>query len=576
MADDNRPDDDRNDSDEWDEVDAEYELDDIELLELSESQLREEYDNEEINRFLTLFASNVNEVQTPIVRKNEPRAVNESEGNEQASSYESYSEEVAQRFIVPHLPPAQPPVPVFTLGRLRLTSQRLYLSTVPAYAPFFSHLLKLAVWKDRERSAFYCSVYWILWYYNLLLPALIIRVLFCLVRRRVLPYPTATELRDRQIEIDQAKEIGDEFSARLASGTLFSFDIQDMWHFFRAATRSAKSKSKKREKLKRKKAKREAKGKEKAEEEETPSDDGADIPTVTVETTSGSEERDLRLVAMQFADGIADIHERIHNLFIWRRPGASFRYGVFIFICLLLTLLLPAQYIAKLVYFIIGVLFWHVAPVIAALPSEDRARLPPPLADIPTDADYAMELISQRVNAGMPVQPRRKRRRARSTKAEDDMRVMSPSPLPRTPEPSSDSEKKINWKKWGGRAARGKAWAVDNRLIGGKKEWPQESSAPQTPLVPPAATAIGRPHSPVESHSTFNSFAVTNRAHVKAGMIASLPMSAFKLSGTHHALASDVLLHPDDVPAPNDKFPHKLSERCEEEWNAERGELEVE
>ena len=48
---------DRDDSDSWDQVDYEETLEDVELLELSESQLREEYDNEEIERFLALFAS---------------------------------------------------------------------------------------------------------------------------------------------------------------------------------------------------------------------------------------------------------------------------------------------------------------------------------------------------------------------------------------------------------------------------------------------------------------------------------------------------------------------------------------
>jgi hypothetical protein len=40
----------------------------------------------------------------------------------------------------------------------------------------------------------------------------------------------------------------------------------------------------------------------------------------------------------------------------------------------IVTLFVPAKYLAKLTYFIGGFLFWHVAPVIAALPPSDRAR----------------------------------------------------------------------------------------------------------------------------------------------------------------------------------------------------------
>ncbi|KAK1229702.1 hypothetical protein PQX77_007264 [Marasmius sp. AFHP31] len=401
---------DHNDS-EWDQIDHEDPFEDVELLELSESQLREEYDNEEIERFLALFASDVNEVQTPVTHKNNPPAIDRN-GSNHDTSYNSYSEELA-----------------------------------------------------------------------------LVRIM------QVLPYPTAIELKERQMRVDEAKEIGDEFSARLVSGSLSTFDVQDMWRLFKVVAKPNKSKAKK-------ETKRKDKGKEKEKDDEDDVVMGESSGPAT-ESHKTRDERDLARFGLQFMNAVADIHERVHNIFIWRRPQASFRYGIFIFVCLLLVLLLPAQYISKLVYLILGVLFWHVAPVIAALPSEDRARLPPPLADIPTDADYAMELIAQRINAGMPVRPARKRHRrarARSVKTEDDTAPTSP---PLTPEPgeSSRPEKKIDWAKWGGRAARGKAWAVDKRLGGGKKEWPQESNTPRSPLVPPPATALGRPHTPVDSHT---------------------------------------------------------------------------
>lgn len=36
--------------------------------------------------------------------------------------------------------------------------------------------------------------------------------------------------------------------------------------------------------------------------------------------------------------------------------------------------LLPARYLAKLVGFIIGGIFWHVTPVVAAIPESERRR----------------------------------------------------------------------------------------------------------------------------------------------------------------------------------------------------------
>ncbi|KAG7099201.1 hypothetical protein E1B28_001068 [Marasmius oreades] len=481
------------DSASWDQLDF-SDLDESLDIGLSESQLREEYDNEEIERFLSLFAANVTEVHIPLPRgtwSSTPDVNSEMKG-----ASRSFSEELAARYLLPYLPPSPPHPPPFTLGRLRLATQRLHLSTIPVYIPFLHRLFKLAIWEEKQTSGFYCLIYWVLWYYDLLLPTLILRILYNLVRRRIFPYPTATELRERQIEIERAKELGDEVSARLTSS---SSDISEMWRLFRLITKSVKSDVRNHEKVKDKykngKEKGKGKGKETASSDR--SDVEIDISTVLDNPMENQQERDLKRSILQCASSIADFHERIHNLFIWRRTKASFHYGVLMVICFFLTLLLPTRYISKLVYLVAGILFWHIVPVIAALPYEDRARLPPPLADVPTDADYAMELISQRINTGLDVKPQHKRHKKESKV--NDTKITSRSLS--GPVGASNTDKSINWKKWGERAAIGKAWAVDNKLIGGNKEWPQTSNAPQAPLVPSAATAVGQLLSPVESHA---------------------------------------------------------------------------
>ncbi|KAK7058976.1 hypothetical protein VNI00_001600 [Paramarasmius palmivorus] len=505
----------------WDELDADS-LDETKT-ELSESQLRELYDNEEIERFLTLFATNVTEVQIPkSPPPGTPRTENipsNSDGSQApiAEESQSLSENIALNYLLPILPPSPPDYP-FTLGRLRLTTQRLYLSTVPVYGPFLRRLVKLATWEDKSKSTTYCSIYWFLWYHNLLLPSLILRVLYCLVRRRLLPYPTASELRQRFAEIDKAEELGDEVSARLVSSS--GFGLKEMWRLARVFAKPSKpkkaGKDKGKEKSKGKKGKEKAQPSEEVDiEDETQQQDHDDNQPVGDDRTILDDpkdtqcERDIKRTALHSAVEVADLHERIHNLFIWRRPSASQNYGILIFLIFLTTLLLPAQYIAKLFYFIIGVLFWHVSPIIAALPREDRKRLPPILAEVPTDSDFAMELISQRVAAGQDVRPpRRRRQKAKkgspphdhspgpSTERETNSRSQSPGM-----KNWSEVDKRIDWKKWGDRAAIGKAWAVDKRLFGNKDTWPQESNLPQSPLVPPPATAMGRPNSPVETHT---------------------------------------------------------------------------
>ncbi|ESK86647.1 hypothetical protein Moror_9708 [Moniliophthora roreri MCA 2997] len=504
--------------DSWDGIDSSDLLDETKS-ELSESQLRELYDNEEIERFLALFAANVTEVQIPKSPpvghfRTEHIRSETDEKHHSASESPSLSEDIALKYLLPILPPPPPSYP-FTLGRLRLTTQRLYLSIVPAYWSFLQRLVKLAIWEDKAKSTTYCCIYWFLWYHNLLLPSLVLRTLYCLVRRRIFPYPTIAELRERRAEIDRAEELGDEVSARLVSSS--GFGVREMWRIFRVFTKSEKPKesmNKETAKGKGKDKKGKGIGKEKmhfddqaphseqveAESEyQQPEDHEVDVnvqdDAIVLDNPSDTlKERDLKRSALHFATEIADLHERIHNLFIWRRPKSSWNYGMLIFLCFLITLIVPAQYIAKLFYFIVGVLFWHVAPVIAALPREDRARLPPILADVPTDSDFAMELISQRIAAGLDVRPPRHRKRQKK-------KVSTPQGSPAGPSPAmkgwSDVDKRIDWKKWGDRAAVGKAWAVDKKLIGNK----EESNLPRSPLVPPPATAMGRSSSPVETHT---------------------------------------------------------------------------
>jgi hypothetical protein len=73
--------------------------------------------------------------------------------------------------------------------------------------------------------------------------------------------------------------------------------------------------------------------------------------------------------------------------------------------------------------------FWFVPNLWSALPLEHRSRIPPPLFDVPTDAEYAMSIISQRVDRGEDVLPpeRRKKDRKRSSTTNLSTTSISPS-----------------------------------------------------------------------------------------------------------------------------------------------------
>ncbi|KAJ7293566.1 hypothetical protein C8J57DRAFT_1269369 [Mycena rebaudengoi] len=449
--------------------------------ELSEKELRELYDDEEIDRFLSLFSAYVTEVYLPDDTQtslNRGATTNlaslsptESEGSDWATIDGSefsrpssplstvtrgLSEEIAFRYLLPLLPASAPPIPLFTLGRLRLTTQRIYLAVQPVYAPLFVSLANLATWKDKRRSSLYCTVFWVLWYYNLLLPFLFFRLFFSLVRRKLFSYPTLAELRSHRQEVDRAKEFGQDISARLSASS--TFGMKELWRLFRVLNKPQKAKSRN---ISADKA-RDVEGEQR--------DDKRELNTVldSEDPQETPQEKDFKRAFLNTLNEIADLHERIKNIFIWRRPASSRVYGMVLLLLLIVTLVIPAKYLAKLTYFVGGLFFWHVTPVIAALPPIDRSRLPPAFGDVPTDTEYAMELISQRVAAGLDVRPvgstRVKNRGQQGASAES-------SDIKRQERQKQDKD--VDWKKWGERAALGMSWAEDGKRIFTAGQWPK-------------------------------------------------------------------------------------------------------
>ncbi|KAF8350074.1 hypothetical protein F5887DRAFT_943646 [Amanita rubescens] len=416
------------------------------LQDLSELELRQLYDNEEAERFLHIFSTYVTEVRVPddARRKgkygNTPLESNDtggtqSNGTEKATAVSSLSEAVAMNIIVPLLPPGPNPRPDFTLSRLRLTVQRLYMALEPIYRPFVVDMIHLATWSKRRRSLKYCLVFWILWWFNLLLPSLILRILYSLIRRRIFSYPSYVELQEHRKRVKRATEIGDDLSTRLVSTT---FDLRDLWKLYKHVKPTIRD------------------GRQKAKST-------SNIPDVNPGSQSSDEDGEHLLDAKSDSDilhvlnSIADFHERVINLFIWRDPASSRIYR------------LP-QYLTKLLCFFLGFTFWHVVPVMKALPPSDRARLPVPLASIPTDAEFAMQVISKRVADGDELRPAPASRRSfeRSERSTD---THTPSD-PRQADVGNliESDNRIDWSKWGSRLATGKAWVHRTKQLISTKE----------------------------------------------------------------------------------------------------------
>jgi len=270
-------------------------------------------------------------------------------------------------------------------------------------------------------------VFWFLWFHDLLLPALIFRIVYGLLRRRISTHPTLKELQERRSQTARAQKFGEAVQQRLSVATIGPIE---MWRLFRLYRSGEKDKMK----------------------------------SAVKDAMEIDEEETLKRDVLFALNELADLHERIKSVFTWRRPNVTRRYLFCLIVIGFGAAVLPARWIAKLIYWFGGALFWHVTPVIAALPPADRARVLPPLfKDAPSDADYAMELIAKRIATGQDVDVASLRSQSRRA-SNASVNTENPAPTPHgtcNAQPTEDD--RINWKKWSERVARGKLFMEEGR-----------------------------------------------------------------------------------------------------------------
>jgi GRAM domain-containing protein 4 len=146
------------------------------------------------------------------------------------------------------------------------------------------------------------KLYWFLWYHDLLISGVTVRVIYSLIRRKYLPYPNLGELRQRRKEQDRADDITRQVINRLASSP--ADHVKDLWSTFRDYRHSKRD------------------GGDKAATPEAP----PEVPDIVLDDDStrksinvlleddvlGSD-TDLRGPILEIANEIADIHERVRK-----------------------------------------------------------------------------------------------------------------------------------------------------------------------------------------------------------------------------------------------------------------------
>ncbi|KAG9121615.1 hypothetical protein FRC07_002364 [Ceratobasidium sp. 392] len=193
---------------------------------LTDEDLRTMYDAEEVERYLRLFATRVNEVTmhpdhadasvpTQVFADEEdwvslsappPKQIVDCTLPPNLQSPSTPFEYIAA-LIYPYIPQAPPPPAKrrFRLSRAANSAQRLYMAVYPAYVPALVHLGRLASWRDPKKSGFWCGVFWAAWAAGLLTPLILGRILYAMVTGGTV---TRQEIRRRREAAREAEILG--------------------------------------------------------------------------------------------------------------------------------------------------------------------------------------------------------------------------------------------------------------------------------------------------------------------------------------------------------------------------------
>ncbi|KAG8869441.1 hypothetical protein FRB98_002554 [Tulasnella sp. 332] len=306
-----------------------------------------------------------------------------------------------------------------------MAGQRTYLATYPFWVPLMLNLWNIARWMDWNYSFKLCCIWWGLWWLNMLLPGSLWCLVYQLIKHRVLPYPTIKQLEERRqraleaekiigmaISGDGSKQDNDEApkwkSAMVMTSLGLTMGISA--NTLIASNTSDPVKKKVKDGLRvaagamtghwGKKGKEGVDGETKMdyvhEDEEL------------VDKTRRRQANDWRRLGLIGLEELADLHERMRNMMLWRKPEATRMYTIVIAVLAFIVMVTPVQYLAKGTYAGLGFVYWFPIPTLCAMSRKQRALLPSPFFDIPTDAEYAMEIIARRLKLGHSITPDKK------------------------------------------------------------------------------------------------------------------------------------------------------------------------
>jgi len=229
------------------------------------------------------------------------------------------------------------PQQTYREGRARSHLERLYI-----IAPFWERLgfglRRLYRWEDSKRTGSAAMIYFVLWWTDLLPTAFMLMLMYYILQFRFFP-PEASYLHE-QVRARMSRGVeADKLAERLRRRS--RLDVLEIYRRFTAKYG----------------------------------------------------------IAVQLAAGdIADFHEKVKNLILWRNESATWRtLGLFAVLTAFVTFC-PAYYLWKLFFFFVGFTFFCLLPLQSHYPRYRRPLSPAwwALWGSPTDAQFAIALLRRR------------------------------------------------------------------------------------------------------------------------------------------------------------------------------------
>ena len=297
------------------------------------------------------------------------------------------------------------PITEYRESRARSHIERLYI-IAPFWEQLVHYLRTLYCWEEPRRTAAAAMIYFVLWYSDLLPTAFFTVLLYYVLQFRFFPQDESLlhrRVHERMLRGQHANRLAERLKRR---SRLDILDLYKRWA------------------------------------------------------------RTYGVVSQVFAGDVADFHEKIKNLLLWRNPNASRRTSILLFGLVVFATLSSPALILKVFFFVCGFTFFALMPLQTLYPRYRRALNPLWWAVLgaPTDAQWAIQLLRSR----------HARYQAWLAQTKNSTMKYSGSMSPSMPPPSLGDTRISQTQQRTGKshlniptdkASKGKAIAMDNRKL---------------------------------------------------------------------------------------------------------------